>query len=297
MLHELTKTVLLIVAALFPIINPPASAFIVLSMVPRATEAQLASFARRIAINSFVILLVSLSVGAYLLGFLGISIPVLRVAGGFIIAMAGWKLLQSPDPSDAAGAAGEKGAQAASPAALVGDDTLEGKVFYPLTLPVTIGPGAISVAIALGTGSPREGLQPVHFIGVGLALALLCIFVHALRRAHRPSAWALRHADRDAPVRLCHLLHWCADPVARSVRADQRSASALMGGRRSFAWHRQIEMNTSGMPQTTMHETRLLCAPQGMGLYDLLSNRGAQPHCQHERGARHARGREGQQNV
>jgi multiple antibiotic resistance protein len=182
MLHELTKTVLLIVAALFPIINPPASAFIVLSMVPRATEAQLASFARRIAINSFVILLVSLSVGAYLLGFLGISIPVLRVAGGFIIAMAGWKLLQSPDPSDAAGAAGEKGAQAASPAALVGDDTLEGKVFYPLTLPVTIGPGAISVAIALGTGSPREGLQPVHFIGVGLALALLCISVYLCTR-------------------------------------------------------------------------------------------------------------------
>lgn len=176
MFHELAKTVLLIVTALFPIINPPASAFIVLSMVPRATDAQLASVARRIAINSFVILLASLSVGAYLLAFLGISIPVLRVAGGLIIAMAGWKLLQSPDPADP-----PAGDSESLPAA-TGDQTLEGKVFYPLTLPVTIGPGAISVAIALGTGSPREGLQPVHYAGVGLALALLCISVYLCTR-------------------------------------------------------------------------------------------------------------------
>jgi multiple antibiotic resistance protein len=97
MLHELTETVLLIFAALFPIINPPAAAFIILSMVPHASPAERAEMARRIAINSFVILLASLSVGAYLLSFLGISIPVLRVAGGIIIAMAGWNLLQTSE--------------------------------------------------------------------------------------------------------------------------------------------------------------------------------------------------------
>jgi multiple antibiotic resistance protein len=169
MLHELTKTVLLIVAALFPIINPPAAAFIILSLVPHATQAERAEMARRIAINSFVILLASLSVGAYLLSFLGISIAVLRVAGGLIIAMAGWNLLQSAvdDTSEA------------KPEALPARDlTLRTKAFYPLTLPVTVGPGSISVAIALGTGSPREGLQPVHFIGVGIALGLLCISIY-----------------------------------------------------------------------------------------------------------------------
>jgi multiple antibiotic resistance protein len=174
MLQELTKTVLLIVAALFPIINPPASAFIVLSLVPGASEAQLAELARRIAINSFVILLVSLSVGAYLLGFLGISIPVLRVAGGFIIAMAGWDLLQSPDSPDKP----DEGVTPPKPATR----SYDGKAFYPLTLPVTVGPGAISVAVALGTGSPRKGLQPVHFIGVGVALALLCISIYLCTR-------------------------------------------------------------------------------------------------------------------
>ena len=86
MLQEFTKTVLVIVASLFPIINPPAAAFIVLSLVPHASLDERAEMARRIATNSFVILLASLLIGAYVLSFFGISIPVLRVAGGLIIA-------------------------------------------------------------------------------------------------------------------------------------------------------------------------------------------------------------------
>jgi multiple antibiotic resistance protein len=169
MLHELTETVLLIFAALFPIINPPAAAFIILSMVPHASPAERAEMARRIAINSFVILLASLSVGAYLLSFLGISIPVLRVAGGIIIAMAGWNLLQTSE---------DDANEPESGPLPVRHGSLQTRLFYPLTMPITVGPGAISVAIALGTGSPREGLQPVHFIGVGLALGLLCISIY-----------------------------------------------------------------------------------------------------------------------
>ena len=126
MLHELTRTILVIVAALFPIINPPAAAFIILSMVPHASPAQRAELARRIAINSFVILLASLSIGAYLLSFLGISIAVLRVAGGLIIAMAGWNLLQSSGDET----------EEAQPDPMTGSDpTLRVKAFYPLTLP------------------------------------------------------------------------------------------------------------------------------------------------------------------
>jgi multiple antibiotic resistance protein len=169
MLHKLTETALLIFAALFPIINPPAAAFIILSMVPHASPAERADMARRIAINSFVILLASLSVGAYLLSFLGISIPVLRVAGGIIIAMAGWNLLQTSDDDPA---------ESESDPLPVRHGSLQTRLFYPLTMPITVGPGAISVAIALGTGSPREGLRPVHFIGVGLALGLLCISIY-----------------------------------------------------------------------------------------------------------------------
>ncbi|MFP4904209.1 MarC family protein, partial [Paraburkholderia sp. BR14261] len=52
--------------------------------------------------------------------------------------------------------------------------TLRAMAFYPLTLPVTVGPGSIAVAIALGTGRPRGHVQLVNVVGVLLALVVLC---------------------------------------------------------------------------------------------------------------------------
>jgi multiple antibiotic resistance protein len=166
MFNEFFKSALLIVTTLFPIINPPAVALIILSMVRGASDAELAELARRIAINGFVILLASLSVGAYVLSFFGISEDVLRVAGGFVIAMAGWGLLQAPS-NDSDAPAPDPGRAA----------SLRTKAFYPLTLPITVGPGSIAVAIALGTGTPHAGIQPVHLAGVGAALVFLCLSI------------------------------------------------------------------------------------------------------------------------
>ncbi|HEY4351472.1 MAG TPA: MarC family protein [Paraburkholderia sp.] len=175
MLNELLKTVLLLVTGLFPVINPPATAIITLTMIPHVTQAQRAELAMRISINSLFILLGSLSIGAYVLSFFGISVPVLRVAGGIVIAVAGWTLLQAPTDDDA-----EKDAQTEAP--IEHGASLRAKAFYPLTLPITVGPGAISVAIALGTGSPRDGLAPVHLAGVGVALAILCVSIYVCVR-------------------------------------------------------------------------------------------------------------------
>jgi multiple antibiotic resistance protein len=175
MLHRLAETILLIVAGLFPIINPPAVGFIVLSMVPNATQAERAQLARRIAINSLIILLASLSIGAYVLSFFGISIPVLRVAGGLVIAYAGWDLLHASADEDR-----EAEPQAVSSAAR--EASLRSKAFYPLTLPITVGPGSIAVAIALGTGSPREGLAPIHLVGVAVAFAILWASIYVCVR-------------------------------------------------------------------------------------------------------------------
>ena len=167
MLQEFVKATLFILASLLPIINPPAVGFIVLSMVPQATEMERAELARNITLNSLILLTVSLLLGAYVLAFFGISIPVLRVAGGIIVAVAGWKLLQSraDDERDRDDVTG-------------GSMTLRMQAFYPLTLPITVGPGAIAVAIALGTGSPKEGPLPVHVAGVGVALILLSLCIY-----------------------------------------------------------------------------------------------------------------------
>ncbi|RDI96913.1 antibiotic resistance protein MarC [Dyella solisilvae] len=174
MLQEFTQTFLLLVTGLFPIINPPASAMIVLTMIPDATPAERTELAWRITTNSFAILLGSLLIGAYVLSFFGISIPVLRVAGGVIIATAGWNLLQKPDEDESEEAAQLK--------ARPHTGSLASKAFYPLTMPLTVGPGSISVAIALGTGSPRGGPAPGHFAGVAAALVILCASIYVCVR-------------------------------------------------------------------------------------------------------------------
>ncbi|MEX3947392.1 MarC family protein [Paraburkholderia sp. EG287A] len=167
MLNQLSDTFLLVFAGLFPVINPPAAGFIVLSMLPHATASERAFLARIIAINSLFILLGALLMGAYVLSFFGISIPVLRVAGGLVIAFAGWNLLhKSPDGAEAA--------QSQAPPDSARQATLRAMAFYPLTLPVTVGPGSIAVAIALGTGRPRGHVQLVNVVGVLLALIVLC---------------------------------------------------------------------------------------------------------------------------
>jgi hypothetical protein len=80
---EAFNTFLLVFAAIFPVVNPPGSALVFLGLTRGATPEIRRILAWRIARNSFCILICSLLLGALILKFYGISIPVLRVAGGF----------------------------------------------------------------------------------------------------------------------------------------------------------------------------------------------------------------------
>ncbi len=201
MLNQLAETALLVVAGLFPVINPPAAGFIVLSLVPQATPAERAYLARTISINSLIILLASLSVGAYVLSFFGISIAVLRVAGGMVIALAGWTLLNKSDEDREAQA---KSASATSPIA-----TLRAKAFYPLTLPITVGPGSIAVAIALGTGRPRGGISLVNLAGVAVAMVILWASIYVCVRFATNVEKLLSPVGTQVVMRLCAFVLFC----------------------------------------------------------------------------------------
>ena len=87
------ETFLLVFAVIFPVVNPPGAALIFLGMTQGASSQIRRWLARRVAVNAFVIMILSLTVGALVLRIYGISVPVLRVAGGLIVAVAGWKLL------------------------------------------------------------------------------------------------------------------------------------------------------------------------------------------------------------
>lgn len=133
---QLTGAIVVVVAALFPIVNPLGSALVFLSLTRGYAPDLRQNLIFRITVNSFLLLVISMLIGSHVLRFFGISIPVVQVAGGLIVAVTGWRVLSERE--------GDPKPQAVSPTAVYQ------QAFYPLTLPVTVGPGSISVAITLG---------------------------------------------------------------------------------------------------------------------------------------------------
>jgi len=133
---------LLVFVGLFPIVNPVGTAPIFLSLTRGASAETRATLARRIAVNGFVLLVVSMLIGSYILAFFGISLPVVQVAGGLVLTATGWSLLSRPPGAASAERAVESTHR----------DWLQ-QSFYPLTLPLTVGPGSLSVAVTLGANA------------------------------------------------------------------------------------------------------------------------------------------------
>lgn len=144
-MHVLTEIVgatLFVAAALFPIVNPLGSSIIFVGLTRWFSPAVRAALVWRISVNSFLLLVISILIGSHVLAFFGVSLPVVQVAGGLVVIATGWTMLQAKD-------------NAPQPASLNEDDAVR-QAFYPLTLPITVGPGSISVAVALGANSHRQ---------------------------------------------------------------------------------------------------------------------------------------------
>ena len=137
------NTFLLVLAPIFPVVNPPGTALVFLALTRGAAPELRRELAWRVAKNALMVLVCSLLCGALILQFYGISIPVLRLAGGYVVAVAGWRLLHEGS---------HKGAEMADEQAL--RTSLLRQNFYPLTLPLTTGPGTIAVVISLGLSHP-----------------------------------------------------------------------------------------------------------------------------------------------
>ena len=126
-------------ATMFPIVNPLGGAPIFLNFVTDCSPEIKRKLARSVAVNSCVLMLASMLIGPKLLLFFGISLPVLKIAGGAVVTAMGWGLL-----NQAPRAKGD-----ASESTRINDATAMSHAFYPLTLPLTVGPGSVATAIAL----------------------------------------------------------------------------------------------------------------------------------------------------
>ena len=93
----LWKSFLIAFSVLLPLINPLGSALVFLGLAGEAPASVYRSLARRIAINNIIFLAIIELLGAAILQFFGISLPIVQFSGGIVIATMGWSVLNEGD--------------------------------------------------------------------------------------------------------------------------------------------------------------------------------------------------------
>ena len=196
---QLVGAVLLILGTVLPVVNPLGDAPIFLRMTPGCDESTRTFLARRIALYSFFFILGSLLFGSFVLAVFGLSIPLVQVAGGAVVCALAWKVLgDAPKSVDVV-----LDLAHAKSIAL-------GRAITPLTLPMTIDAGAISVAITVGASradSFEHTVIQLLAATIGSAIIALSILL-TYRYAHNISG-RIGHTGMMVLVRLSAFIMLC----------------------------------------------------------------------------------------
>ena len=184
-MYAVIRNVLLVFAALLPIVNPFGMAPIFAEMTLGYDTSIRRTVAMRVAVNGVVLLVASLFIGSYILQFFGISLAAVqagRRTGGDRGGLA-----DSESPGRV------KDHQLEAPPSR---ERILSQAFYPLTMPLTVGPGSIAVALTLGSNIHEEThLQlivsalaaVIGILLIGLAIFLCYRFSDELERLFGPS--------------------------------------------------------------------------------------------------------------
>jgi multiple antibiotic resistance protein len=157
--------------ALFPVVNPIGTAFVVMPYFAHLDAAGKKQAVRTITLYAFCLCMVTLIAGEWILRLFGLSIPVVQLGGGIMICKMGWEFLSSDKDENA-----ESGSD-------VGDAKIRGiddKLFYPLTFPLTTGAGTISVLLTLSAHGANTDLRQTLFnmAAIMLAIVLMCVLIY-----------------------------------------------------------------------------------------------------------------------
>src|ERR1700678_628926 len=168
-MQEAAQNVLLVLVTLFPIVDPLGGSPFFLALTREYSPEARKALSWRIAVNSFILLVATYFVGTYVLAFFGISLPVVQVGGGLIVIATGWTLLKQRDD--------EKDEKQDVQKAVRPQDTIR-RAFYPLTLPLTVGPASISAAITLGANTAHHhAYHPLTILAAIIGLALIAVSI------------------------------------------------------------------------------------------------------------------------
>jgi multiple antibiotic resistance protein len=195
--YAIANAFLLVYAGLFPIVNPIGGAPIFLGLTQHCTDEERNALALGVTINSFFLLLGSMLVGSYVLEFFGITLPIVRVAGGLVVTVTGWNLLQARLDADDERAAHKP--------------VIPTDAFYPLTMPITVGPGSIAVAITLGSQRPRVPVTQLAVLGTAAIAGVIATAatIYVCYRFAESTVGALGPNGTNVLVRLSAFILFC----------------------------------------------------------------------------------------
>lgn len=169
----LWKSFLIAFSVLLPLINPLGSALVFLGLAGEAPPAVYRSLARKVAINNVIFLAIIEVLGAAILNFFGISLPIVQLSGGIVIAAMGWAVLNERDAR-----ANSKNKEEETE---VRDESrkqyLEQGAFYPFTFPITSGPGTLVALLTLTAHISNRDMSRDILAHVGVFLAVLVLSV------------------------------------------------------------------------------------------------------------------------
>jgi multiple antibiotic resistance protein len=216
-MQSLAHAFFLVYAGLFPIVNPIGSAPLFLRLTRHLANDGRHALASRVALNSLILILASVFVGSQVLAFFGITLPILQIGGGLVVAYLGWTLLHAGEETTS-----ERDDKVVERQSAVPPDS-----FYPLTMPLTVGPGSIAVAITLGSRRPSvSGLADFGLMSAGALAGVVAIAVSVFlcyRFADR-LVGSLGPSGTNVVVRLSAFITFCI-----GIEIAWTGASVLLG--------------------------------------------------------------------
>lgn len=151
--------------ALFPVINPLGNGFIVNGFLTGLSDQQRKSAIQKIIANYLLIGIGTLVIGHLFLLLFGLAIPVIQLGGGILICKTAMDLLSdNGTPADN---------ESKQPLDNLKWKEMEGKIFYPITFPMSIGPGSISVIFTLMASASIKG----SLIKTGINYAVIAVVI------------------------------------------------------------------------------------------------------------------------
>lgn len=197
-MSHIVTSFLTVVVALFPIVNPLGMIPIFLRLTEGSSLELRASLAMRIATGGLALMLASLFVGSYILAFFGLTVPAVQVAGGLVVIATGWRLLNQGED-----------ARTRETHARVPEEVIVNRAFFPLTMPLTVGPGTISVAITLGARGAGSGQLFTDAVGAVLGSIAVAASIYVSYRFAGRVSLMLGEGGSDVVLRLSAFILLC----------------------------------------------------------------------------------------